>query len=262
MKETIFQIYLYAYYIVSVFFLIYWYFENRKRFFYLSMITFLIPLLGLYLAFAIMFFDKKRKQEKEESRFDSFEIEDILKQTTTEIEFERYHRMMEKPVIYDDIGFNNYDAAMTVGIQQDIINRLAEAKTQYSAGKSLENAIGYVKVLSEYIDCGLFEGKAVDANFEICDEIVTRLIADGMTSPEIYEQKIRNLISKNDFKNALKTIDVLQISDPYNEHIIYFKMKIFACEDSERFTRYIEDLYNDPATINSNYYGLVMFFAT
>jgi len=264
MREILFNTYFILYYVACIFFLVYWYLEHRKRFFYLSMITFLIPLLGLYLALTIMFIEGKRHRKKEESRFDSFEIEDVLKSTATELEIGRYHKMMEKPVSYDDVRVMSagIDPSMAVTIQADILNRLTEAKKNYEEKKGIESSAEYVKMLHEYINCGLFEEKACEINFNLSESILSKMISEDMVSSDIYEQKIRNLITKKDFKSAMKMIAALQVFDPYNEHIIYFKMAVYSYEDSDRFTAYINELYNDPGTINSNYYGLVMFFAT
>jgi len=262
-KELIFQIYTCVYYVACVSFLLFWFFEHRKRFFYFSMVALLIPLFGLYMAVIIMLFEKRLFREQEEARFDPLEINDVIKSATSEIEFARYRRLLERDTaVQNPLQMMALETSAAVERQTEMLNSLGEAKKVFESDESLRNAAAYILLLREYMECGLFDGKAVESAFSVCDSLLDRLIQEGKVSPAIYEQKIRNLIQKKDYAQAMKLIDALQVLDSDNEHVIFFKMKIYANEDSDRFVAYIDDLYNDPNTMNSNYYSLVMFFAS
>ena len=255
MAESILVNYLVIYLIVCFLFMIFWYFRYQRSFFYFSMVTLAIPMIGLYVAMALMLANKRYGMIEQEERIAFEEILD----TGSEIMLYTEDHFARRAELGAEAEYITSTSIMIT--QRALIENVTATKSAFDQTETADTCRAYAAALREYTASGLFDEVSVEMANNLYDIVINKLIEMGNALPEVYEYKIQRSLEQNHYRDAIRAIDSLETIDSENEEILYYRLKCLANYDVDQFGQYIRDLGERVDITDSNYYEMVRFFS-
>ena len=247
--------YLVMYLIVCFISMIFWYFRYQRSFFYFSMVTLAIPMIGLYIAIALMLANRRYGIIEQEERLAFEEILD----TGSEIMLYTEDHFARRAELGDQAEY--LQSASIMITQKALIEKVTLSKAAFDRYETADTCREYAAALREYTASGLFDEVSVEMANNLYDIIINKLIDMGNALPEVYEYKIQRSLERKHYRDALRAIDSLETIDAENEEIIYYRLKCLAGYDIDQFGQCIRDLSERSDITDSNYYNMVRFFS-